>query len=95
VKQVNIAHQEAEQELLAVSKWTIQMLDQGGLVYGGNTLTSNGFDEFHDWAAAVRAAVAKAEIAEDSTQSLKRTHADVQLPQLKDNEVFKQTCVVK
>lgn len=80
MKQVNGVHQEAYQELLAVAKWTIQMLDQNTITYGGNIVNPNGFDEFCNWAVAVRTAVAKAEIADGSPQQIKRTHADVELP---------------
>lgn len=80
------------QELLSVAKWTLQMLDQNVIVYGGNTATPHSYDEFCAWSAAVRAAVVKAEIAEDSVQPMKRTHANVRLPQFKENGVVKQPC---
>ena len=95
MKQVNHAHQEAHQELLAVTKWTIQMLEQNAIAYGGNTVTPTEFDEFCNWAAAVRAAVAKAETVEDSVQQIKKSHADVVLPQLKENGIVKQPCAVE
>lgn len=80
MKQVNSAHQEAYQELLTVTKWTVQMLDQGDIVYGGNSVNPHSYNEFCNWAAAVRAAVAKAEIGDGSVQQIKMSHADVELP---------------
>ena len=84
MKQVNITHREAYQELLTVAKWTVQMLDQNAITYGGNTITSIGFDDFYDWSAAVRAAVARVEIFEESQKGIRKTHADIKLPQLKN-----------
>lgn len=95
MKQVKHAHQEAYQELLTVARWTIQMLDQNAIAYGGNIVNPTGFDEFCNWAAAVRSAVTKAEVVEDSIQQIKKTHADVQLPQLKENGQLLQPCTVK
>lgn len=82
MKQVKHAHQEAYQELLTVARWTIQMLDQNAITYGGNIVNQTGVDDFCNWAAAVRAAVAKTEIADASQQQIKKTHADVVLPRL-------------
>ena len=93
MKQVKPQQLKADEELLSVAKWTIEMLDLQAIVYGGNSLVSTGFDEFYDWAAAVRVAVARVENSEDSIQQFKRTHADVQLPQLKENRVVKQACL--
>ena len=94
MKQVNITYREAYQELLTVAKWTVQMLDQNAITYAGNTITSIGFDDFYDWSTAVRAAVALSEIADDSPQQIKKTHADVQLPQLKGNGQLLQPCAL-
>lgn len=80
MKQVDNVNQEAYQELLTVAKWTIQMLDQNAITYGGNTVVADSYVEFCNWSAAVRAAVAKAEIANGSPQQIKRSHADVELP---------------
>ncbi len=93
MKQVKPEQLKADEELLFLAKWTIQMLDLQAIVYSGNSLTSTGFDEFYDWAAAVRVAVARVENSEDSVQQLKRTHADVQLPRLEENRVVKQACL--
>jgi len=71
------------------------MLDQNGIVYGGNSVNPDGYDEFCDWSAAVSSAVARAEVVEESVEQIKRTHADVQLPQLKEKEVLKQPNVVE
>ena len=95
MKKVNHAPQEAYQELLTVAKWTIQMLKQNAIAYGGNTINPHGYDEFCNWAAAVKAAVAKAEIVQDSPQQIKKTHADVRLPEFKENKVVKQPCFVE
>lgn len=92
MKKTNIARFEVYQELLSVAKWTLQMLDQNAIVYGGNTVSPHGYDEFCAWSAAVKAAVARAEIAEDSVQQIKKSHADVELPQFKENGVVKQPC---
>lgn len=95
MKHVNHAYLKAYQDLLTVAKQTVHMLDQNAITYGGNTVNPTEFDEFCNWAAAVRAAVAKAEVVEDSVQQIKKSHADVVLPQLKENEVVKQHCVVE
>lgn len=84
MKQVNITHREAYQELLTVAKWTVQMLDQNAITYAGNTITSIGFDNFYDWSTAVRAAVARVEIVEEAQKGIKKTHADIKLPRLKN-----------
>ena len=94
MKQFNSAHQEAYQELLNVAKWTVLMLDQNAITYGGNIINPTGVDDFCNWAAAVRAAVALSEIADDSPQQIKKTHADVQLPQLKGNGQLLQPCAL-
>lgn len=80
MKQVNIAQIEADQELLSVAKWTLQMLEQNTIAYGESTVNPHGYDEFCAWSAAVRVAVAKAEVSEDSQKKVRRTHADVKLP---------------
>ncbi len=82
MKQFNSAHQEAYQELLTVTNWTIQMLDQNAVTYSANSLNPHSYNQFCNWAAAVRVAVAKAETVEDSVQQIKKTHADVELPSL-------------
>lgn len=92
MKQANAIQIKVYQELVALTGWTIQMIDQNAIAYGGDTVNPNGYNEFCDWAAAVRAAVAKVEIADGSPQQIKRTHADVRLPQFKKNEVVKQAC---
>ena len=68
MKRSNAAQLKAYQELLAVARWTIQMLAQETITYGENSVNPHGYDEFRNWSTAVRASVAKASIVQESPQ---------------------------
>ncbi len=91
MKQINAGQRKAYEELLAVTKWTIQMLDADAITHGQCSAIAKGEEEqFRAWETAVRASVAKAEVVEGFLGRSTRTHADVQLPRF--NQVVKQPC---